>query len=116
MIPQYTAASLVSQNRQLATPSSIDSIDSSNGQEDHVSMGANGAIRLLRMMENLERILAIEYMTAAQAADLREGLELKGELKDLHESLRERVPYADADRAFYKDIRKSTEELLVGIA
>jgi histidine ammonia-lyase len=69
MIPQYTAASIASQNK-LATPSSVDSIVSSNGQEDHV-MGANGATKALRVMDNLERILAIELMNASQAIEYR---------------------------------------------
>jgi histidine ammonia-lyase len=66
MIPQYTAASIASQNKQLATPSSVDSIVSSNGQEDHV-YGANGATKALRVMDNLERILAIELMNASSS-------------------------------------------------
>ena len=74
MIPQYTAASIVSQNKQLCTPSSVDSIPSSNEQEDHVSMGANGATKLLRVAENLERIIAIELFTAIQALEFRRPL------------------------------------------
>ena len=71
MIPQYTAASIVSQNKQLCTPASVDSIVSSNGQEDHVSMGANSATKLFRVVENINSILAIELMTAAQALEFR---------------------------------------------
>ncbi|MFM9986246.1 MAG: histidine ammonia-lyase, partial [Flavobacteriales bacterium] len=71
MIPQYTAASIVSQNKQLCTPSSVDTIDSSNGQEDHVSMGANAATKCFRVVENLHSILAIECINAAQALDFR---------------------------------------------
>ena len=111
MIPQYTAASLVSQNRQLAVPASVDSIDSSNGQEDHVSMGANGATRSLRMLQNLERIWSIESLTAAQAIDFRKGKSLAGSLKDRYKALRERVPFAHSDRAFYRDIQKAHELL-----
>ena len=74
MIPQYTAASIASQNKQLATPASVDSIVSSNGQEDHVSMGANAATKCLRIMDNLERILAIELMNASQAIEFRRPL------------------------------------------
>jgi histidine ammonia-lyase len=66
MIPQYTAASLVSQNKQLCTPASVDSIVSSNGQEDHVSMGANAATKAYRVVQNTYSILAIELLTAAQ--------------------------------------------------
>ncbi|NNF02098.1 MAG: histidine ammonia-lyase, partial [Bacteroidia bacterium] len=73
MIPQYTAASLVSQNKQLCHPASVDSIVSSNGQEDHVSMGSNAAVKMLRVAENLERILAIELLCSAQAMNLRKG-------------------------------------------
>jgi histidine ammonia-lyase len=69
MIPQYTAASIASQNKQLATPASIDSIVSSNGQEDHVSMGANAATKALRVLDNL--ILAIELLNASQAIEYR---------------------------------------------
>jgi hypothetical protein len=75
MIPQYTAASIASQNKQLATPASVDSIVSSNGQEDHVSMGANAATKCLRVLENLERILAIELMNASQAVEFRRPLQ-----------------------------------------
>ncbi|MBI4946840.1 MAG: histidine ammonia-lyase [Bacteroidetes bacterium] len=74
MIPQYTAASIVSQNKQLSTPASVDSIVSSNGQEDHVSMGANAATKCFRVVENLERILAIELFTSAQALEFRKHL------------------------------------------
>src|SRR3972149_6895447 len=72
MIPQYTAASIVSQNKQLCTPASVDSIVSSNGQEDHVSMGANAATKCYQVVNNLERILAIELLTAAQAIQFKE--------------------------------------------
>ncbi len=72
MIPQYTAASIVNQNKQLCTPpASVDTIESSQGQEDHVSMGANAATKAYRVLENLERILAIELLNAAQALDFR---------------------------------------------
>jgi histidine ammonia-lyase len=72
MIAQYSAAALVSQNKQLCTPASVDSIMSSNGQEDHVSMGANAAIKSLKVLENLKNILAIEFLCAANAMDFRE--------------------------------------------
>src|SRR6185437_1000529 len=71
MIAQYTAAAIVSQNKQLCTPASVDSIVSSNGQEDHVSMGANAATKLHRVVQNVQRVLAIELLTAAQALELR---------------------------------------------
>ena len=73
MIPQYTAASIVSQNKQLATPASVDSIESSNGQEDHVSMGANSATKLYKVIKNVQSIIAIELFNAAQAIEFRDG-------------------------------------------
>jgi histidine ammonia-lyase len=74
MIPQYTAASIVSQNKQLCSPASIDTIDSSNGQEDHVSMGANAATKLFRVVENCFTIQGIELLNAAQALEFRRPL------------------------------------------
>ncbi|MEI2708408.1 MAG: aromatic amino acid lyase [Chitinophagaceae bacterium] len=74
MIPQYTAAGIVSENKQLCTPSSVDSISSSNNQEDHVSMGANAATKCFRVIENVQRVLAIELLTAAQALEFRRPL------------------------------------------
>ncbi len=72
MIPQYTAASIVSQNKQLCTPASVDTIDSSQGQEDHVSMGANAATKCHRVVENVQKLLGIEMLNAAQAIEFRE--------------------------------------------
>ena len=88
MIPQYTAASIVSQNKQLCTPSSVDSIPSSNEQEDHVSMGANGATKLLRVAENLEKILAIELFTAIQALEFRRPLRSSESMEGVVKSFR----------------------------
>lgn len=107
MIPQYTAASIVSQNKQLATPSSIDSIVSSNGQEDHVSMGANAATKCLKIMENLERILAIELMNASQAIEFRRPLKSSEFLEMFVKSFREEVPLVEEDRILHYDIEKS---------
>lgn len=107
MIPQYTAASIVSQNKQLATPSSIDSIVSSNGQEDHVSMGANAATKCLKIMENLERILAIELMNASQAIEFRRPLKSSEFLETFIKSFREEVPLVEEDRILHYDIEKS---------
>ncbi|PWA04352.1 histidine ammonia-lyase [Flavobacterium psychrotolerans] len=107
MIPQYTAASIVSQNKQLATPASIDSIVSSNGQEDHVSMGANAATKALRIMDNLERILAIELMNASQAIEFRRPLQSSGFIEMFLKSYREEVPLIKNDRIFHYDIEKS---------
>jgi histidine ammonia-lyase len=107
MIPQYTAASIASQNKQLATPSSVDSIVSSNGQEDHVSMGANGATKALRIMENLERILAIELLTASQAIFYRKPLKSGDFIELFLNSYREEVSIVNEDRILHYDIEKT---------
>ena len=107
MIPQYTAASIASQNKQLATPASVDSIVSSNGQEDHVSMGANAATKCLRIMENLERILAIELMNASQAIEFRRPLQSSDFIEMFLKSYREEVPFVEEDRILHYDIQKS---------
>lgn len=107
MIPQYTAASIVSQNKQLATPSSVDSIVSSNGQEDHVSMGANGATKALRIVENLERILAIELMNATQALEFRRPAKSSDFIESFVKIYREEVSFVDVDRILHYDIEKS---------
>ncbi len=107
MIPQYTAASIASQNKQLATPASVDSIVSSNGQEDHVSMGANAATKCLRVMENLERILAIELMNASQAIAFRQPLKSSEFIELFLKSYRAEVPLVNEDRILHYDIEKS---------
>jgi len=107
MIPQYTAASIASQNKQLATPASVDSIVSSNGQEDHVSMGANAATKTLRIMENLERILAIELMNASQAISFRQPLQSSAFIEMFLKSYREEVPLVKEDRILHYDIQNS---------
>ena len=107
MIPQYTAASIASQNKQLATPASIDSIVSSNGQEDHVSMGANAATKVLRIIDNLERILAIELMNASQAIAFRSPLKSSDFIEMFLRSYREEVPYVSEDRILHYDIQKT---------
>jgi histidine ammonia-lyase len=109
MIPQYTAASIVSQNKQLCTPSSVDSIPSSNEQEDHVSMGANGATRLLRVAENLERIIAIELFTAAQALEFRKPLRSSEFIEDVVRSFRKVVPFINDDKVMYSEIAKAID-------
>ncbi|HLN52557.1 MAG TPA: histidine ammonia-lyase [Lentimicrobium sp.] len=109
MIPQYTAASIVSQNKQLATPSSVDSITSSNEQEDHVSMGANAATKALKIVNNLERILAIELFTAAQALEFR-GIENTAPfLNAFVMEYRSIIPFIKDDRIMYPEINKSVE-------
>jgi len=97
MIPQYTAASIVSQNKQLCTPASIDTIDSSNGQEDHVSMGANAATKCFRVLDNLKKILGIEWITAAQALDLKRPLQSSQAIEAIHAELRTAVPFHTID-------------------
>jgi len=107
MIPQYTAASIASQNKQLATPASADSIVSSNGQEDHVSMGANAATKALQVINNLERILAIELMNASQAIAFRSPLKSSDFIETFLKSYREEVPFVKEDRILHYDIEKT---------
>lgn len=107
MITQYTAASIASENKQLCTPASVDSIVSSNGQEDHVSMGANAATKCLRVCDNLERILAIELLTASQALELRRPQKSSPKVEELVGSYRQTVSFNDADRLLAKDIQAS---------
>jgi len=107
MIPQYTAASIVSQNKQLTTPASTDSIVSSNGQEDHVSMGANAATKCFTILENLERILAIELMNASQAIEFRRPHKTSEFLESFLGAYRNEVPLVTQDRILHYDIEKS---------
>jgi histidine ammonia-lyase len=111
MIPQYTAASLVSQNKQYCTPASVDSIVSSNGQEDHVSMGANAALKVHRIVNNLYAILAIELLTAAQALTFRRPLKSSPYLENFVHTFRNVVPFIEHDRVLHEDIKK-TESFL----
>ncbi len=111
MITQYTAASVVSLNKTLSTPSSVDSIPSSQGQEDHVSMGANAAIKLYKVVLNTERVLAIELFNAAQALDFRRPLKSSPAVEALHESYRKVVPFIVDDEVMYPHIAKSVEFL-----
>ncbi len=104
MIPQYTAAGIVSENKQLSTPASVDSISSSNNQEDHVSMGANAATKCLRVINNVEKVLAIELLSAAQALEFRRPLQSSPVLEKLMGSFREKVSFNDADRLLHTDI------------
>lgn len=111
MIPQYTAASIVSQSKQLCTPASVDSIESSNGQEDHVSMGANAATKCYRVVENTERILAIELFTATQALDFRRPLRSSPILEMIAADYRMIVPFIENDCVMYTYMRDSVEFL-----
>jgi histidine ammonia-lyase len=107
MIPQYTAASIVSQNKQLCTPASVDSIVSSNGQEDHVSMGANAATKLLKVCKNVETILAIEYMNATQALEFRRPLKSSTLIEQTLKEYRKIVPRLENDRYLHEDIENT---------
>jgi histidine ammonia-lyase len=109
MIPQYTAASIVSLNKQLCTPSSVDSITSSNGQEDHVSMGANGVIKTKTILENVERILAIELLNSAQALEFRRPMKSSELLEDLVAKYREKVSFVEEDQVLYPLIEASIQ-------
>jgi histidine ammonia-lyase len=111
MIPQYTAASLVSQNKQYCTPSSVDSITSSNGQEDHVSMGANAATKAYRVLENCEQVLAIELLTAVQALDFRRPLRSSSVIEEVAGEFRKKVPHLSADRIMHNDMITALEFL-----
>ncbi|QJX48275.1 histidine ammonia-lyase [Hymenobacter taeanensis] len=104
MIPQYTAAGIVSQNKQLCTPSSVDSIVSSNGQEDHVSMGANAATKARRVVENVEQVLGIELFTATQALAFRHPGRTSAALEEVVAAFREKVPFVSQDRILYPDL------------
>lgn len=107
MIPQYAAASIVSQNKQLCTPASVDSIPSSNEQEDHVSMGANSATKALRVAENVQKILAIELYNAAQALEFRRPLLTSPFLEDMVAQYRTKVEFVREDTLMYKGINET---------
>ena len=111
MIPQYTAASIVSQSKGLCMPASVDSIPSSQGQEDHVSMGANAATKLRRVVLNTERVLAIELFNAAQALEFRRPARTSPALENLVADYRRRVPFIDNDTVMYPYIETSVQFL-----
>jgi len=111
MLPQYTAAALVSENKGLCTPSSVDSIPTSLGQEDHVSMGARAAVKCLQVLENAETVLAIEQMCASQALDFRSPLLSGRGPRIAHRMVRENIPFAETDRVYGDDIHTSLELL-----
>lgn len=104
MMPQYTAAALVSENKGLCFPASADSIPTSLGQEDHVSMGSIGGRKALTVVHNVEKILAIELMYAAQALDFHSPLKPKKILHDVHQYIRSKIDHAEEDRIFADDI------------
>ena len=107
MIPQYTAASIVSMNKQLCTPASVDSIVSSNGQEDHVSMGANAATKCKTVVDNVASVLAIELLNASQAIAFRRPLKTSEFLESFIETYRFDVPFVAEDRLLHDDIKRS---------
>jgi histidine ammonia-lyase len=111
MIPQYAAASIVSLNKQMATPASVDSIPSSNEQEDHVSMGGNAATKTLKIVYNVERVLGIELFNAAQALDFRRPAKTSPFLEKLIAEFREKVPFIHEDTIMYMEIEKAVEFL-----
>ena len=107
MIPQVTAAALVSENKQRAYPASVDSIPTSANQEDHVSMAAHGARRLLAMVENASAVIGIELLAAAQGCDFHSGLRSSAPLEAVRGLLRAVVPHLDEDRHFHPDMEKA---------
>ncbi len=111
MIPQYTAASIVSQNKGLCWPASCDSIPSSQGQEDHVSMGSNAATKLVRVVDNVETVLGIELMNAVQALEFRRPLRTSPRLEKIIGDYRKVVPFIDTDNYMHPLIVKSVEFL-----
>ena len=114
MIPQYSAASIVSLNKQMATPSSVDSIPSSNEQEDHVSMGGNAATKALKIADNVERVLAMELFNASQAMEFRRPAKTSEYLESFIAQYREYVTFVEEDKIMYKEIQKSVDFLQNG--
>jgi histidine ammonia-lyase len=107
MIPQYTAASIVSANKQLCTPASADSIVSSNGQEDHVSMGANAAVKCFKVIENSIRVSSIELLNAAQALEFRRPLKSSAIIEQLFAEYRKQVHFVEDDVVMYEYMHAS---------
>ena len=107
MIPQYTAASIVSQNKGLCWPASCDSIPSSQGQEDHVSMGSNSATKLVRVLDNVEEGLGIELLNAVQALEFRRPAKTSPVLEGIINDYRSQVPFVDNDSYLHPLIEKS---------
>ena len=109
MIPQYTAAAIVSENKQLCTPASVDSISSSNNQEDHVSMGANAATKCYRVINNVEKVLAMELLIAVQALEYRRPLHSSPEIEDVANAFRKKIPFNENDRFLHEDLVNAIE-------
>ena len=109
MIPQYTAASIASQNKQLCAPASVDSIVSSNGQEDHVSMGANAATKCFKVIENVEKILAIELLNASQAIEFRRPLKSSSVIENMLKDFRKLIPFINEDKIMYQEMEATLQ-------
>ena len=109
MIPQYTAAGIVSENKQLCTPASVDSISSSNNQEDHVSMGANAATKCYRVIQNVEKVLAIELLAAVQGLEFRRPLQSSRQIETLVEEFRKKISFNESDRFLHEDMVNAIE-------
>ncbi len=107
MIPQYSAASVVSKNKQLCMPNCVDTIDSSNGQEDHVSMGANSATKAVEVIQNVEKILAVELFTGTQALEFRRPLKSSERVEELVSDFRKMVPFVDDDKIMHFEMERS---------
>jgi len=114
MILQYTSAALVSENKGLCFPASADSIPTSLGQEDHVSMGSIGARKTLRIIDNLRKILAVELMCACQALDFRRPLESTPVIEEVHKLVRQHIDHATEDRVFSKDLNQAIQLVETG--
>ncbi|SNZ01244.1 histidine ammonia-lyase [Flagellimonas pacifica] len=114
MILQYTSAALASENKSLCFPASADSIPTSLGQEDHVSMGSISGRKALQIIENVEKILAIELLTASQAFEYRKPLKSGVVLDEIHKFIRTKVPFAESDRVFADDIEKGIDMIQQG--
>ena len=112
MIPQYTVASIISQNKQLCTPASVDSIESSQGQEDHVSMGANAVTKMYKVVANCEQVLGVELFNAAQALDFRRPLKSSPQLESIVSEYRKEVPFIDTDVVMYPYMHVSKDFIL----
>ena len=109
MIPQYTTAALVSENKSLCFPASADSIPTSLGQEDHVSMGSISARKALTITANLEKILGIELLCAAQGFDFRKPLKSGAVINACHKMVREKIPFAESDHILSDEMNKAIE-------
>jgi len=109
MIPQYTAASIVSQNKQLCTPASADSIVSSNGQEDHVSMGANAATKCYQVVANVQRVYAIELLNASQAIEFRRPGKSSPRIEKLLKKFRTTIPLIKEDKIMYQEMEAALQ-------